>query len=89
MILISLPPVQEDQDHRTLLLRDLKGNGKLPMLINASGVYEMNVTLRKKDLSDVRRFIRYGIFPMYKFVKFKNQDMKRETWDCVKNFKNE
>eukprot|EP00957_Ditylum_brightwellii_P168367 12816177-Ditylum_brightwellii.AAC.1 len=63
-ILISPPPVQEDQDHRTLLLRDLKGNGKLSMPINASEVYEKNVTLRKKDLSDVRRVIRYRIFPM-------------------------
>eukprot|EP00957_Ditylum_brightwellii_P147188 11207958-Ditylum_brightwellii.AAC.1 len=47
-ILISPPPVQEDQDRRALLLRDFKGNDKLPMPIDASEVYERNVILRKK-----------------------------------------
>ncbi len=91
--LVSPPPVGRENYNPggMLLLRDLKGNGNLPMPVNAIEIYERNVTLAddKKGLSNIRKNIRYGIFPMYKFVNFENKEDKRATWDCVKNFRNE
>ena len=87
------PPAQTNDGHEEydpgamLLPRDLKGNGTLPVPVNATQVYERNVTLGKKNLSAIRKVVRYGIFPLYKFVIFENDNDRRETWDYVRNFK--
>jgi hypothetical protein len=89
---VVTPPTNEQEEEYNpgayLLLRDLQGNGNLPMPVNATEVYERNVTVAKDKLSQLRKIVRYGIFPMNKFVNFENNDEKRVTWDYVKDFKN-